>query len=200
VSSLLPVLNLEAFDPGTYALSPAMSRQLDQAFRAPFPASDFGDRDRFPDWEVVARSPGPAGARWLVREGARAHIWVDVDAHGQATGWTPCSRAEARARDRAHGLRPSRAVRARVADQLPAGSALPDDLAAAFGKAWLHHRTERADGSGEALWSLGPSGLVQVAWDAQGRVKAAEPLWGDAAFEALRAAAQATGEWEAHGG
>jgi hypothetical protein len=195
VKGPLPVLNLGAASAGTYELSPDMAGQLDQAFRRPFPATDFGERDRFPDWVVVTRIDSASGARWLVREAARAHIWVDVDAQGMATAWRACSRVEARALDRAWGSKFPSALRKRIAEALPKGQPVPSDMARELGKAWLCVEQQADDSSGEALWSLGPPGVMRLRWDAEGRILGADPLTGDAAFEAIRQAAQVTGEW-----
>jgi len=187
----LPVLNLAALDPGTGVTSDAMASQLDAAFRKPFPATDFGDRDRFPDWVVVARE----ARRWLLREAARAHIWIDVDAEGRAVAWHRTTRAESRVLDRGYGCRVPAALRRRVSSRLVLGSPRPDDLASALGSAWLHVALHAQDGSGEGLWSLGPPGLLELEWNAKGLLASIAFPTGESACRALRAAARQTGEW-----
>lgn len=187
----LPVLNLAALDPGTGVTSDAMASQLDAAFRNPFPATDFGERDRFPNWVVVARE----GRRWLLREPARAHIWIDVDDEGRAIAWHRTTRAESRVLDRGYGCRGSAALRRRVSSRLVPGSPRPDDLASVLGRAWLHVALHEEDGSGEGLWSLGPPGLLRLEWNAEGLLTTIELPTGESACRALRAAARQTGEW-----
>ena len=156
VKGPLPVLNMAKVSPGSYEVSPSMTAQLDQAFQRPFPVTDFGDRERFPDWVVVVKPKGRDGKRWLVREPARAHIWVEVDGEGNANAWTPCTRVEARALDRAWGSKFPRALRLHIQDALRPGNVRPGDLKVVLDNAWLHLEQHHADGSGEALWSLGP--------------------------------------------
>jgi hypothetical protein len=184
----------------THATSDAIAAKLDAAFREPIPARAFEDGGRFGAWSVVDRLTFPGGAsRWLLRDGARAMIWVDVDAGGLARAWHRTSKAQAYLLDLAFEARFTQRQLQVVGERLRVGNTRPASLAnllePAGGKAgvWCGHWTD-AEGSTRDLWLFPRTGLVALTSNRRKKLVAIECVVGMRAYELLVAAARAAGD------
>jgi hypothetical protein len=184
----------------THATSDAIAAKLDAAFREPIPARAFEDGGRFGAWSVVDRLQLPGGAsRWLLRDGARAMIWVDVDASGLARGWQRTSKAHAYLLDLAFEARFTQRQLQAAGERLRIGNTRPANLAdlleQAGGKSgvWCGHWVD-AEGFTRDLWLFPRTGLVALASNGRKKLVAVECVVGMRAYELLVAAARAAGD------
>jgi hypothetical protein len=184
----------------THATSDAIAAKLDAAFREPFPARAFDEGGRFGAWSVIDRLALPGGAsRWLLRDGARAMIWVDIDTAGLARAWHRTSKAHAYLLDIAFEARFTQRQLIAAGERLRVGHTRPanlgDLLVSAGGKpgVWCGHWVD-AEGFTRDLWLFPRSGLVALASNGRKKLVSVECVVGMRAYALLVEAARAAGD------
>jgi len=184
----------------THMTSDAIAAKLDAAFCEPFPAREFEDRGPFAAWSVIDRLTRPEGAsRWLLRDDARAMIWVEVDADGLARAWHRTSNAHAYLLNLAFEARFTQRQLQAIGDRLRVGNTRPANLVHLLeptgGKAgvWCGNWLD-AEGINRDLWLYPRTGLVALASNRRKKLMAVECVVGMRAYELLVAAARAAGD------